>query len=95
MTLLREPWPENRALAKTYDAECAGRRDHDFYLDLALELGAGAIVDIGCGTGVFAVDAASRGLQAIGVDPAGAVQQMKISATVQWYLDLLGMGKKR
>jgi len=29
------------------------------------------------------------------VDPAGAIQQMKISATVQWYVDLLGMGKKR
>ena len=28
------------------------------------------------------------------VDPAGAVQQMKIAATVSWYQDLLGLRKK-
>ena len=29
------------------------------------------------------------------VDPAGAIQQMKISATVSWYQDLLGFGRKK
>ena len=73
MTLLREPWPEVPALAEVYDIECSGRWDHDFYLDLAAELGATSVVDLGCGTGVFCVDAATRGVRAIGVDPAAAV----------------------
>jgi len=29
------------------------------------------------------------------VDPAGAIQQMKIAATVSWYQDLLGFGRKK
>ncbi len=59
-----------------YDVECAGRWDHDFYLALAEELGARSVVDIGCGTGVFAVDAAERGLRAVGVDPAAAILEV-------------------
>ncbi len=70
---MSEPWPENPLLVEVYDVECAGRWDHDFYLALAEELGAGSVVDIGCGTGVFAVDAAARGLTATGVDPAAAI----------------------
>lgn len=57
----------------TYDIECAGRWDHDFYLALADELGARDVVDIGCGTGVFCVDLARRGMRAVGVDPAAAM----------------------
>lgn len=64
-------WTEDPRLAAVYDVECAGRWDHDFYLGLAEELGATTVVDIGCGTGVFAVDLARRGHAAIGVDPAG------------------------
>ncbi len=29
------------------------------------------------------------------VDPAGAIQQMKISSTLHWYLDHLGLGRKK
>lgn len=71
--LLDVPWPEDARLAEVYDVECAGRWDHDFYLALATELGAESVVDIGCGTGVFAVDVAARGMRATGVDPAAAV----------------------
>ena len=70
MTLLDEPWPEVPRLVEVYDVANGGRWDHDFYLDLARELGVGSVVDIGCGTGTFAIDAAGRGLRAIGVDPA-------------------------
>lgn len=70
---MSEVWPENPLLVEVYDVECAGRWDHDFYLALADELGARSVVDIGCGTGVFAVDAAERGLRAVGVDPAAAI----------------------
>ncbi|MEM9561294.1 MAG: class I SAM-dependent methyltransferase [Actinomycetota bacterium] len=88
-TELSEPWPEHPLLAETYDVLCAaGRWDLDFYLDLAAELEAGSILDIGCGTGVFLVDAAARGLRAVGVDPAAAVLDVARSRpggdTVEW-----------
>ncbi|MGY6501275.1 MAG: class I SAM-dependent methyltransferase [Acidimicrobiales bacterium] len=63
-------WTEDPRLAELYDAECVGRRDHDAYLELAEQLGARSLVDIGCGTGVFAVDVAAAGRHVIGVDPA-------------------------
>lgn len=66
-------WTEDPRLVATYDVECAGRRDHDFYLTLAADLGAGDVVDIGCGTGVFCTDLVARGVRAIGVDPADAM----------------------
>lgn len=66
-------WTERPDLAELYDIECAGREDHDVYLQVALEVGAASVVDIGCGTGVFALDLARRGIEAIGVDPAAAM----------------------
>ena len=36
------------------------------------EFGARSVLDLGCGTGVFALLLADRGLEVIGVDPAGA-----------------------
>ena len=69
-------WTEDPRLAAVYDTECAGRDDHDFYLTLAAELGARSVVDVGCGTGVFAVDLAGRGHAVIGVDPAGPMLEI-------------------
>ncbi len=66
-------WPEDSRLAAVYDVECAGRWDHDFYLDLAGELSVETVLDLGCGTGVFVADAAKRGMTAVGVDPAKAI----------------------
>jgi SAM-dependent methyltransferase len=66
-------WTEEPRLVVTYDVECAGRVDHDFYLALAAQLGATDVVDIGCGTGVFCTDLATRGFRATGVDPATAM----------------------
>lgn len=67
---MSDRWTEDPRLAAVYDAECAGREDHDFYLAIAGELGASVVVDVGCGTGVFAGDLAERGHVVIGVDPA-------------------------
>lgn len=53
-----------------YDRINAGRRDIDFYLAVADRLGPVDVVDIGCGTGVLAVDLATRGHRATGIDPA-------------------------
>lgn len=63
-------------LASIYDAENAGRHDTDFYLDLAAELEAERVVDLGCGTGVLACDRAARGHQVTGIDPAAAMLQI-------------------
>ncbi|CAM5435855.1 Class I SAM-dependent methyltransferase OS=Streptomyces tendae OX=1932 GN=GUR47_05495 PE=4 SV=1 [Streptomyces tendae] len=49
-----------------------GRGDLVPYLRMAEEFGARSVLDIGCGTGVFAVLLADRGLDVVGVDPAGA-----------------------
>ena len=67
---MSELWTENPRLATVYDTECLGRRDHDFYLTLAERVGASSVIDIGCGTGAFAVDLSRRGCHVIGVDPA-------------------------
>jgi SAM-dependent methyltransferase len=83
-----ELWTEDPRLAVVYDAECVGRRDHDFYLALAHEIGAVCVVDIGCGTGALAVDLSRRGCQVLGVDPAEAMLDIARIRTggdvVQW-----------
>ena len=59
-------------LAALYDALDPDRSDLLPYLALADELGAAEVVDLGCGTGVFALLLAGRGVRVVGVDPAAA-----------------------
>lgn len=59
-------------LASVYDAFDGDRDDLDFYLAVADELGAGTVLDVGCGTGSLALRLAARGLRVVGVDPAEA-----------------------
>ncbi|MEV5101706.1 class I SAM-dependent methyltransferase [Streptomyces massasporeus] len=59
-------------LAAVYDLHDPDRRDLDPYLRTAEETGARHVLDIGCGTGVFALLLAGRGIDVTGVDPAGA-----------------------
>ncbi len=68
--MTNQVWPEIPELAAVYDTECAGRSDHDFYLEIASELDAATVIDVGCGTGVFSVDVARKGRRSIGIDPA-------------------------
>ncbi|WP_228994807.1 bifunctional 2-polyprenyl-6-hydroxyphenol methylase/3-demethylubiquinol 3-O-methyltransferase UbiG [Streptomyces sp. DH8] len=59
-------------LAAIHDPLDPDRGDLDAYVAMAEEFGARHVLDIGCGTGVFALLLAGRGLDVVGVDPARA-----------------------
>ncbi|MFJ7250959.1 class I SAM-dependent methyltransferase [Kitasatospora sp. NPDC098652] len=59
-------------LAALYDALDPDRGDLDAYLAMVAEFGARRVLDLGCGTGVFALLLAGRGIEVVGVDPAAA-----------------------
>jgi SAM-dependent methyltransferase len=62
---------DHPVIASLHDTFDGDRRDLGLYLQIAEELGARSVVDIGCGTGVLALLLAERGLDVVGVDPAG------------------------
>ncbi|WP_411090185.1 class I SAM-dependent methyltransferase [Streptomyces sp. 049-1] len=75
-------------LAAVYDALDTDRGDLDAYLRMAGEFGARRVLDIGCGTGVFALLLADRGIEVVGVDPAAAsldvAREKPGTARVRW-----------
>jgi SAM-dependent methyltransferase len=77
-------------LAAVYDALDSDRSDLEEYAALLERLSVSSMVDIGCGTGTFAILLASRGVQVTAVDPAEAslaVARAKPGGTnVNWLL---------
>jgi 2-polyprenyl-3-methyl-5-hydroxy-6-metoxy-1,4-benzoquinol methylase len=59
-------------LSRIYDPGDPDRSDLEAYDAIVDELGAGSVLDVGCGTGTFAVLLAARGIEVVGVDPAAA-----------------------
>jgi len=83
-------------LAGVYDAwhPRALRDDYDFYLPLIM--GAGSVLDVGCGTGTLLAEARDAGHSGrlLGLDPAPEMlDRARISSDVEWILgDLPSMG---
>lgn len=77
-------------LAPLYDLFDADRSDLHVYLTLVRELGAHRVLDVGCGTGSFAVLLAAAGLEVVAVDPAAASLEVARhkpgAAVVRWIL---------
>jgi len=59
-------------LAGVYDALDPDRRDLAVHADLVAGLGGHRVLDVGCGTGTFALLLAARGHDVVGLDPAVA-----------------------
>jgi SAM-dependent methyltransferase len=67
-----DPIFDDPRLARIYDPADPDRGDLAAYDAIVDELGARSVLDVGCGTGTFAVLLAARGIDVVGVDPAGA-----------------------
>jgi SAM-dependent methyltransferase len=61
---------EHPRLIALYDVFEGDRVDLAVYLDIVKEIGGRSVLDLGCGTGTFAVLLADHGMEVIGVDPA-------------------------
>lgn len=67
---------EHPRLVAIYDALDPDRSDLDVYAGIADDLGVRSVLDVGCGTGTFALMLAGRGLVVTGVDPAAGSLQI-------------------
>ncbi len=67
-----DPIFENSRLVEIYDFLDGKRGDLDHYISIAKELKAQSVLDVGSGTGCFALLAIDHGFQVTGVEPAQA-----------------------
>jgi ubiquinone/menaquinone biosynthesis C-methylase UbiE len=87
-TKMSDPIFSSPRLAALYDTLQGERHDLKLYVQLISNYAARRVLDIGCGTGVFACLLASRGFEVIGLDPAAAslaiARQRCEAARVRW-----------
>jgi len=69
---MTDPIFSDPRLAALYDVLEGDRPDLEAYAEIVNAFGARSVLDIGCGTGVFACLLAQRGISVTGVDPAAA-----------------------
>lgn len=87
-----EPVPDaafaDPRLAPLYDLFDHDRSDLDVYLSIVRDLDARSVLDVGCGTGCFAVLLAADGREVVAVDPAEAsleiARRKPGAADVRW-----------
>ncbi|WP_026550954.1 class I SAM-dependent methyltransferase [Arthrobacter sp. Br18] len=67
---MADPIFEHPRLVSIYDAMDPDRSDLDPYLAMVQDFAVRRVMDLGCGTGVLALQLAERGIDVVGVDPA-------------------------
>ena len=75
-------------LVALYDLENLRGADTDFYLNLATEIEARHILDLGCGTGLLTCELATADRHVVGIDPSPAMlalaRQKSAASRVHW-----------
>lgn len=75
-------------LAALYDPLDPDRSDLDAYVDIVHEFGVRRVLDLGCGTGTFALMLVNKGIHVIGVDPdedaIGVARYKPDAGAVEW-----------
>ena len=75
-------------LVDLYDVDNPRGIDYDFYIQLAKDIKAKTIIDLGCGTGLLTRELASYGWKVTGIDPATTMlayaQKQPNAHLVQW-----------
>lgn len=67
---------DNTLLASIYDFDNPDGSDHDFYRQLANDIYAQSIINLGCGTGVLTTTLAVQERNVLGIDPASAMLEV-------------------
>lgn len=87
---MTDPIFENSRLVEIYESFDGPRNDLEHYIAIRKELKAKSVLDLGCGTGVFANMLCADGADVIGVEPAQAslnvAKTKPLAQKIRWIL---------